>query len=98
MTAKKSADQHASDVPSNDQETPNGDPTVPPETLTAPPAPDPIDEASEAQVTHRYSGARVITGVPPRDLTALDWERLTPQEIREAIQPGPDGKPLYAAI
>lgn len=112
MTAKKPAEHDASDTSKDPGVAPaaNAEPTTPPdhasdtanESEGAPPpspdSPDPVDEATGLAVTHRYSGARVVSGVPPRDLTALDWERLTPQEIREAIQPGPDGKPLYEAI
>lgn len=71
-----------------------------PETEPADPPkqPKPISEKEAAKAVYRYRGPGSISGVPARDLTILDVERLTPDQLRAATVAAPGGKPMYDAV
>jgi hypothetical protein len=60
--------------------------------------PEPISVEESERVLYRYRGPGAISGIPPRDLTILDVERLTPDQLRAAIVAPPGGKALYEAV
>lgn len=61
------------------------------------PPPPPEEIAPTLPIVWTFNGeaGEFVAGVPRRDLTQLDVERLTPMEIREATTPGPSGRALY---
>jgi hypothetical protein len=69
-----------------------------PEAADPPAQPKPISEKDAAKALYRYRGKGTISGVPARDLTVLDVERLTPDQLRAAIVAPPGGKALYEAV
>jgi hypothetical protein len=69
------------------------------ETPADPPVqPEPIDVKAAEAVVYRYSGTGAIAGVPPRDLTRLDAERLVPEQIRAMVVAAPGRTPIYEAV
>lgn len=54
-------------------------------------------------IVYRYRPANpgeslVSHGVPARDLTQADWDRLEPAARYQALAPGPSGEPMYVKV
>lgn len=47
----------------------------------------PISEAEAERLVYRYIGTDAFDGIPARDLTVLDIERLEPSQRRELVPP-----------
>lgn len=54
----------------------------------------------ESPILYHYEPANpgesfVSLGIPARDLTEADWDRLEPAQRRQALAKGPTGEPMY---
>lgn len=76
------------DAPVSDEVVPTDPPTQP----------EPITEDDANKVVYRYVGPGVVSGIPDRDLTVLDAERLVPGQIRAMTVAAPGKQPLYEAV
>lgn len=106
----KKSDEQKPDANAGDTAPPvDAEPTAPPEPQpdaategAAPPEPpaqpEPIAADEAARVVFRYRGPGGVMGVPPRDLTRLDVERLAPEQLRELVLAAPGRTPPYEAV
>lgn len=104
----KKTDDQTTDDPKDGPVTPptNAEPTTPPDApvtdevvdLGPPTQPEPISEEDANKVVYRFIGHGGVTGVPERDLTVLDVERLVPEQIRLMTVAAPGRYPLYEAV
>jgi hypothetical protein len=108
MTAKKN-DEQKPDANADAAPPVDATPTTPPEPqpdaaveTAAPPEPpaqpEPIAADEAETVVYRYRGPGTVAGVPPRDVTRLDVERLVPEQIRAMVLAAPGRAPLYEAV
>lgn len=52
-------------------------------------------------IAYRYTPATdgdTLSGIPAKDMTQAEWDRLDPQQQFNALHPGPSGKPMYTAV
>lgn len=95
--AKKDEQQHDPSTSNTEETTTVGQTGTPPE--PEPPVP-PVEEPTEPVVLlfkPRTEG-EFLYGVPARDLTQSDVDRLDPFALLNATAPGPDGEALYQPV
>lgn len=56
---------------------------------------------NEEEIVFQFKPAQegeYISGVPARDLTVADLNAIHPLSLRDALAPGPSGKPMYVKL